>query len=597
MKELLGQVPLRGGPVRDLAGGLIRGLLLEPPRRTELFFLFTGDAPLELTLQYRDQTTLKLVPRRNSALHASLLRRWWEEYTATPGLLTNKADYPPLVENYLKAMLASRLELPLPEKKKTTLQDQLEKQFGMSMSTESARIAMERDEMLERSPQQQLADEPLPKPFDVPPLELPEVAKDVEVDPLAMRVPEECFYVRFGSFPNFLWFQDMLATWGGDLQNLLALRGLDHEIRQRMEKQLVLRRTVLAKLLGDTVVADVAIIGTDLYLEDGGAFGLLFLAKNNMMLTGDLKGQRAERLRKKDGITEEKVTIGGREVSYLSTPDGSVRSYYVSDGNYHFVTTSKTLIRRFLETAFGKGALGTSDEFRYARTVLPQSRQDTVFIYLSDAFFRNLVGPHYQIELARRVRSAADIELVRLASLASAAEGKPDGTLEELSEGGFLPPKVRPARGRQPDGASGREGLRHPTRLPRAVHADSRRRGREGHAFGNPRVCAARRCLPDQVEAARPGRRRHETAGPGRPPGAHHHRCPVDARIEGQLRAVPRVRRPARREATGADRGATSFPWSLSGRVAGFSAGCVTSACRSIRPAADCCPWVGFATC
>ncbi len=33
---------------------------------------------------------------------------------------------------------------------------------------------------------------------------------------MAMRVPAECFYVRFGSFANFLWLQDTLAKWGGD---------------------------------------------------------------------------------------------------------------------------------------------------------------------------------------------------------------------------------------------------------------------------------------------------------------------------------------------------------------------------------------------
>ena len=49
-----------------------------------------------------------------------------------------------------------------------------------------------------------------------------------KIEPIAMHVPAECFYVRFGSFANFLWLQDTLAKWGGDAQNLIALRGLDH---------------------------------------------------------------------------------------------------------------------------------------------------------------------------------------------------------------------------------------------------------------------------------------------------------------------------------------------------------------------------------
>ena len=92
-----------------------------------------------------------------------------------------------------------------------------------------------------------------------PELAVPEPAADVKVEPIAMRVPAECFYVRFGSFPNFLWLQDTLARWGGDAQNLIAMRGLDRGMNGRMEKQLVLKQTVLSRMLGETVIADVAL--------------------------------------------------------------------------------------------------------------------------------------------------------------------------------------------------------------------------------------------------------------------------------------------------------------------------------------------------
>ena len=99
-----------------------------------------------------------------------------------------------------------------------------------------------------------------------------------------MRVPAECFYVRFGSFGNFLWLQDTLAKWGGDAQNLIALRGLDRGMNGHMEKQLVLKQTVLSRMLGDTVIADVAIIGTDMFFREGASYGILFHARNNLAL-------------------------------------------------------------------------------------------------------------------------------------------------------------------------------------------------------------------------------------------------------------------------------------------------------------------------
>lgn len=450
MKELVNQLPLQGGPVRELAGGIIRELVTAPPRRAEVLFLFYGAEPLEMTVQFRGQAAVRLVPQVRPREHRRLIGDWWEEYTDTPGLLARQTDYPPLVDNYLKAMFARRLGLRLPDNPAPVLlQDPIGRQLGMAAGTESVRISLARDRMLGIAPLGQTADQPVPEPIEVPPLELPQTPADTAVEPLARRVPAECLYVRFGSFSNFLWFQDMLARWGGDLQNLVALRGLDHQTRKRFEDQLVLKTSVLSKFFGDTIVADVAIIGTDLFFQDGGAYGLLFQARNTSILGADFARQRQERARRNDGIVEEKVTIAGREVSLLTTPDGSVHSFYVFDGDYHFVTTSKTLVERFLETGRGETGLGSTEEFRYARSALPLDRKDSVFVYLSDAFFRNLVGPRYRIETLRRVQALADLELTQLAVLAAAAEGKPADTIEQLIAGGLLPPEFGP----RPDGS------------------------------------------------------------------------------------------------------------------------------------------------
>ena len=450
LKELANQLPLQGGPVRELAGGIVRELVRMPPRKAEVFFLFRGAEPLEMTLHFRGQIPVQVIPQVRPREYRRRLGDWWDEYSDTPGLLSRQTDYPPLVDNYLKTMFARRLDLRLPDRPAPVLlQDPIGRQLGMAAGTETIRIALARDRMLGTAPLGQTADQPVPEPVEVPPLELPEAPADTAVEPLAKRVPAECLYVRFGSFSNFLWFQDMLARWGGDLQNLVALRGLDYQTRKRFEDQLVLKTSVLSKFFGDTIVADVAILGTDLFFQDGGAYGLLFQARNTSILGADIARQRQERARRNDAIVEEKVTIADREVSLLTTPDGSVHSFYVADGDYHLVTTSPTLVRRFLETAPGEAGLGSSQEFRYARSVLPLDRKDSVFVYLSDAFFRTLVGPRYRIETLRRVQALADLELTQLAVLAAAAEGKPADTIEQLIAGGLLPPEFGP----RPDGS------------------------------------------------------------------------------------------------------------------------------------------------
>ncbi len=451
MKEILeSDTPLTsGGPVRQEVGGILRGIFDRPPRTT-LYFLFREAEPLELSLQARASIRLSAVPRNDPAAHRRLLQLWWKQYAKPASLLQPKPDYPPVVDNYLMATLARRLNLRLPEEKQTkSAYAELRKELGLNLGTESLRMAMQQDRILGLNNLDQPADLPLPDPVNPPELEVPEAVADVKIEPIAMRVPRECFYVRFGSYANFLWLQDTLDKWGGDAQNLIALRGLDRGINSRMEKQLVLKQTVLSRMLGDTVIADVAILGTDMFFREGASYGILFHARSNFALSADLTQQRQERI-KAGGVTEEKIKIGGREVSYLASPDGTVRSYYAVDGDFHFVATSKKLVARFLATAeSGEGGLGHSPEFRHARSIMPASRNDTVWLYVSDAFFRNITGPHYRIEMARRLQAAADIELVQLAKLAAAGEAQPGGTIEQLKAASLLPPEFGPL----PDGS------------------------------------------------------------------------------------------------------------------------------------------------
>ena len=236
MKELLdSNTPLTtGGPVREEVGGLLRGIFDRPPRTT-VYFLFRGSEPLQVTLQLRKPVELTIIPtpqaaapRRRPRLlrggpteHRRLLELWWTAVCQGAGLLQPKPDYPPLVDNYLTATLARRLNLPLPEAKQTpSAESELRKEIGFNLGTESLRMAMMQDRILGLNNLDEPADQPLPEPFNPPELQMPEPAADVKIEPIAMRVPAECFYVRFGSFANFLWLQDTLAKWGGDAQNL-----------------------------------------------------------------------------------------------------------------------------------------------------------------------------------------------------------------------------------------------------------------------------------------------------------------------------------------------------------------------------------------
>ena len=115
-----------------------------------------------------------------------------------------KPDYPPLLENYLASTLARRLNLRLPEPKKTeSAYTRLEHEAGAMLETESILTALEQDRILGMTNLGLPADQPLPEPVDPPPLAVPEPDAKVKVEPIALHVPAECFYVRFGSYSQF----------------------------------------------------------------------------------------------------------------------------------------------------------------------------------------------------------------------------------------------------------------------------------------------------------------------------------------------------------------------------------------------------------
>lgn len=419
------------------------------PARPTVYFLFRGQEPLQLTVGASQPVVVNPAP--DPVGHQRLAELWWRVYVdARRGLLSRRSNYPPMVETYLQTMLARRLGLPLPEPRaRKSWEDVFSHELGMTVDSEATRISMLQQRMLGEADLGQEARLKLPAAVADPEYSPATPPADAKVEPLAMRVPEECLYIHFGNYPNYLWYSDLMQRWGGDLRNMMSERGVRYDLNKRSEQQMILRQTELSRLFGPTVIADAAIIGSDLYQPDGAAIGMLFQARNSLILGTSLSAQRSEALAAHKTAREEKVQIAGRQVSFIHTPDNVIRSFYAVDGDFHFVTTSRTLVRRFLETGSGKDSLGGSQEFRLVRTGHPADGKDTVFAYLSRAFFRNMVRPEYRVEISRRLQAAADIDAVQLAQLAAAAERQPDDNVEQLRTGGYLPPDF----GARPDGS------------------------------------------------------------------------------------------------------------------------------------------------
>ena len=419
------------------------GLSTSVPRSVTVHFLFQGDAPFDI--QWNDGTrhVVRVHPRPPARReHQRLVNRWWREFQATGAEAPTAGDE--LLHQYVTWRLSGQLELPPRLQPRSANQsesddDQSLRTLQLVAGAESLRAEV-RGETLSQAPSRsEVADQPLPPMVEwLPPaIEVPE---DIEIEPIASRVPADCFYIRFGSFPNYLWLSQLLSEYGGDLAGMVAPQPLRQAASDRVQRQLGLKQSVLAEVMGPAVISDVALIGHDLYMSEGAAIGILFQARNPL-LGRDLAKQRRTAMAemKQRGATEESVMIGGRDVSLISTPDFQLRSFYVSDGDYHLVTTSRRLVEQFLDTGNGRGTLSELPEFHHARKLLPLEREDTVFVYFSTPFLQNLVSPHYQIERLRRLRAATDMELLVLAGLEASGQGMADAGAEQLIERGFLP--------------------------------------------------------------------------------------------------------------------------------------------------------------
>lgn len=412
------------------------------------YFLIQGDEPLTVKSVEGEPIGITVELQRNETKHQQLQLDWWN---ARRERETSLADWngPPLpVSTYVNAMLSQRLHLePIkPRRFRYGMGDEV---ISFFLGTESIRAAMQEQRLLNPNVGIAKADQPVPKGITIPAVPVPPIPDNVVVEPIARHVPAECFYLRCGSYSNFAWLRQTLDQWGGNLREIIANRSIDYSLRERLEQQLALRETQLAKALGDVLVKDIALIGNDTFLREGASIGLLMQSNKNALLHAAIAQQRAAAKAADARVTLQTISIAGHDVSFLSTPDNQVRSFYAVDGDFHLVTNSKQLVKRFFEAGDGKQNLAELDEFRYARSQHPLTDPSVALLHLSDEFFRNLLSPQYRIEMTRRMAADVDLETLELARLAAQGEHAKSESIDDLQRGGFLPAGLQ----QRPDGS------------------------------------------------------------------------------------------------------------------------------------------------
>ena len=482
-KEILTERPT----LPPFVQGIVRTAMDNARPRCRIFFLFWGNQPLRIDVGTNPPASFTLVPYSDPNSYYTFLNRWFDHFIPENGKQDKKLSppAPSMIKNYLKTMLVYRLGLnPQALGQKKSPWDEVSP-FNFTAPTPTLRSkmpyvsyfedqtldAISIDDLIERSrsaksilpddiasDEDKVEDNPEAR-FDgrklmhlneiasnlclpTPEAENVTIDEKTPIEPIAMRVPKDCVYIRFGSFNNFLWFQNFTQSIEGDAMNLLASQSVQRDSMGKIQTTLASRMTEMSRMMGPTVIQDVAFIGSDLFFDDGPSFGLIFHATNSFLLSTGLNGERSNCLKTNPDAKEKTVKIAGKKVKYLYTPDGRIQSYYAVDGAFHLITSSKKLVEEFLKTSDPQESLGAQRYFKYARAQMPLENKYTVFVYASEDFLYRIVSPQYWTEISRRRRSAAEIEMVILARQAALNEGVEAQTMEDLVRYGYLPKSV-----------------------------------------------------------------------------------------------------------------------------------------------------------
>jgi hypothetical protein len=204
--------------------------------------------------------------------------------------------------------------------------------------------------------------------------------KKPEIGRLARFLPEDFYYVEFRSLAKLMDALDLGNLWGTHLFSQAVREARAQLSGERVRRQLVLETNPALRPFYDTVVEEVALTGSDLFVREGSDVTILFRMRQpevfRTQMDSFLANAQKERLDARRGAGE---CCGVPYVS-LSTDDRALHVYaaYPEPG-LHVRSNSLVALTRVLTAIGGHDPtgksvrrLGDTDEFAYIRTLMPR---------------------------------------------------------------------------------------------------------------------------------------------------------------------------------------------------------------------------------
>jgi hypothetical protein len=197
-----------------------------------------------------------------------------------------------------------------------------------------------------------------------------------------------------------------------------------------------LKSTGLARIFGPAVIKSMAITGNDPYLREGSDFTIIFQITNKTLFeTGSAPNISATRKKFGKDLTEGKSAHNGVTIESFTTPRREVSLHRAYFDDYAVFSNSPVAVRRVIDASKDKiKRLADQLDFQYMRTVFrADDKEEDGFVFLSDAFIRNLVGPSLRIKERRRLETLTSMSMVTHGAMYTAwMTGKPAQGLDHI---------------------------------------------------------------------------------------------------------------------------------------------------------------------
>lgn len=276
--------------------------------------------------------------------------------------------------------------------------------------------------------------------------------KSPRLSRLAGLVPYDYYFVHSRSAEKLLTLAGDYQALSSELARQAFAQNNGAPIVQRLLNQLAFGNLPKKAEQLDSVVDEIAIVGSDVYLTKGADVTVLLSARQGATWQSLLDINAASLKQQHSGIELEDGEYAGIAFTHATTPQHTVHVYATTpQPGLHVRSNSLVAFRRVLDTFAATAdqsapdasaaSLGSTDEFRYVRTLFESGAdEEEVFVYLSDPFIRNLVGPASKITELRRRQCFNHLQIIEHASLLYEQEhGQRAESVEQLVRSKCLP--------------------------------------------------------------------------------------------------------------------------------------------------------------